>query len=84
MSEDEIVVSDCELQDISVAPLINALYVHKTFAVLDLSHNLLGNNHVVNIILHIASRNVHIPTCFLRYQIAWFLAINFSFLWNIS
>ncbi|XP_018625878.1 protein TONSOKU isoform X2 [Nicotiana tomentosiformis] len=43
VSEDEIVVSDCELQDISVAPLINALYVHKTFAVLDLSHNLLGN-----------------------------------------
>ncbi|KAK4359818.1 hypothetical protein RND71_022047 [Anisodus tanguticus] len=43
VSEDEIVVSDCELQDISVTPLINALYVHKTFSVLDLSHNLLGN-----------------------------------------
>ncbi|CAN4114152.1 unnamed protein product [Withania somnifera] len=46
VSEDEIVVSDCELQDISVAPLINALYVHKTFAVLDLSHNLLGNGTI--------------------------------------
>ncbi|MCD7454990.1 hypothetical protein HAX54_026718 [Datura stramonium] len=46
VSEDEIVVSDCELQDISVTPLINALYVHKTFAVLDLSHNLLGNGTI--------------------------------------
>ncbi|XP_075510488.1 protein TONSOKU [Primulina tabacum] len=42
-SDDVIVVSDCELQDVSVAPLINALQLHKTFAVLDLSHNLLGN-----------------------------------------
>ncbi|KAH0747368.1 hypothetical protein KY285_009025 [Solanum tuberosum] len=46
VSEDEVVVSDCELQDISVTPLINALYVHKTFAVLDLSHNLLGNGTI--------------------------------------
>ncbi|XP_055832126.1 protein TONSOKU isoform X3 [Solanum dulcamara] len=46
VSEDEVIVSDCELQDISVAPLINALYVHKTFAVLDLSHNLLGNGTI--------------------------------------
>lgn len=59
MSEDEVVVSDCELQDISVAPLINALYVHKTFAVLDLSHNLLGNNHMAKVFLHTATRKVH-------------------------
>lgn len=58
-------VSDCELQDISVAPLINALYVHKTFAVLDLSHNLLGNNHMVKIFLHTAIPKVHIPICYL-------------------
>ncbi|PON82233.1 N-terminal acetyltransferase A, auxiliary subunit [Trema orientale] len=43
VSDDEITVSDCELQDISVTPLLNALHAHKTFAVLDLSHNLLGN-----------------------------------------
>ncbi|KAL3528003.1 hypothetical protein ACH5RR_012659 [Cinchona calisaya] len=43
LSEDEIVVSDCNLQDISVAPLLNALHAHKTVAVIDLSHNLLGN-----------------------------------------
>ncbi|KZV53838.1 protein TONSOKU [Dorcoceras hygrometricum] len=42
-SDDVIIVSDCELQDVSVVPLINALQLHKTFAVLDLSHNLLGN-----------------------------------------
>ncbi|KAL7616590.1 hypothetical protein Lser_V15G04283 [Lactuca serriola] len=43
VSEDEIVVSDCELQDISAAPLLNALNSHKTIALLNLSHNLLGN-----------------------------------------
>ncbi|XP_024992039.1 protein TONSOKU [Cynara cardunculus var. scolymus] len=43
VSEDEIVVSDCELQDISAAPLLNALHLHKTVATLNLSHNLLGN-----------------------------------------
>ncbi|XP_022884500.1 protein TONSOKU [Olea europaea var. sylvestris] len=43
VSEDEVIVSDCGLQDISVAPLLNALQAHKTVAVLDLSHNLLGN-----------------------------------------
>ncbi|KAI3735773.1 hypothetical protein L6452_15286 [Arctium lappa] len=43
VSEDEIVVSDCELQDISAAPLLNALNLHKTIAALNLSHNLLGN-----------------------------------------
>ncbi|GAV62553.1 TPR_8 domain-containing protein/TPR_12 domain-containing protein [Cephalotus follicularis] len=41
--EDEVVVSDCELQDISIVPLLNALHTHKSVAVLDLSHNLLGN-----------------------------------------
>ncbi|PIN21063.1 Ran GTPase-activating protein [Handroanthus impetiginosus] len=46
VSEDEIVVSDCKLRDVSVAPLLNALQLHKTLAVLDLSHNLLGNGTV--------------------------------------
>ncbi|KAL9462342.1 hypothetical protein AB3S75_000365 [Citrus x aurantiifolia] len=41
--EDEVIVSECELQDISVTPLLNALHTHKTVALLDLSHNLLGN-----------------------------------------
>ncbi|WOG82117.1 hypothetical protein DCAR_0101279 [Daucus carota subsp. sativus] len=43
VSEDEIIVSDCGLQDMSVAPLLSALHLHKTVAVLDLSHNMLGN-----------------------------------------
>ncbi|XP_057769041.1 protein TONSOKU isoform X2 [Salvia miltiorrhiza] len=46
VSEDEILVSDCQLRDVSVAPLLNALQMHKTLAVLDLSHNLLGNGTV--------------------------------------
>ncbi|KAK4416756.1 protein TONSOKU [Sesamum alatum] len=46
VSEDEIVVSDCQLRDVSVVPLLNALQLHKTLAVLDLSHNLLGNGTV--------------------------------------
>ncbi|KAF2284389.1 hypothetical protein GH714_021374 [Hevea brasiliensis] len=41
--EDEIIASECELQDISITPLLNALNMHKTVAMLDLSHNLLGN-----------------------------------------
>ncbi|KAK3211640.1 hypothetical protein Dsin_016346 [Dipteronia sinensis] len=41
--EDEVIVSDCELQDISITPLLNALHANKTVAMLDLSHNLLGN-----------------------------------------
>ncbi|XP_017977769.1 PREDICTED: protein TONSOKU isoform X1 [Theobroma cacao] len=41
--EDDVDVSECELQDISVTPLLNALYTHKGVAMLDLSHNLLGN-----------------------------------------
>ncbi|XP_026420817.1 protein TONSOKU-like isoform X2 [Papaver somniferum] len=43
VSEDEILGSECELQDISVAPLLNALNKHKAIALLDLSHNQLGN-----------------------------------------
>lgn len=42
--EDEVIASECELQDISVTPLLNALHIHKTVAMLDLSHNLLGND----------------------------------------
>ncbi|KAK2656121.1 hypothetical protein Ddye_009173 [Dipteronia dyeriana] len=41
--EDEVIVSDCDLQDISITPLLNALHANKTVAMLDLSHNLLGN-----------------------------------------
>ncbi|KAK9073265.1 hypothetical protein SSX86_007589 [Deinandra increscens subsp. villosa] len=43
VSEDEIDVSDCEVEDISATPLLNALHAHKTIAALNLSHNLLGN-----------------------------------------
>ncbi|RVW32721.1 Protein TONSOKU [Vitis vinifera] len=43
VSEDEVMVSECDLQDISIMPLLNALHVHKTIAMLDLSHNMLGN-----------------------------------------
>jgi len=43
VSEDEIIVSDCGLQDMSIAPFLDALRSHKTIAVLDLSHNLLGS-----------------------------------------
>ncbi|XP_071722199.1 LOW QUALITY PROTEIN: protein TONSOKU [Rutidosis leptorrhynchoides] len=41
--EDEVTASNCELQDISVTPLLNALLMRKTVAMLDFSHNLLGN-----------------------------------------
>ncbi|CAA7053050.1 unnamed protein product [Microthlaspi erraticum] len=41
--EDDINVSECELQDISAAPLLSALHVHNTVAMLNLSHNMLGN-----------------------------------------
>ena len=51
VSEDEIVVSDCELQDISVAPLLDALHAHKTVAIINLSHNLLGNFYLLVISL---------------------------------
>lgn len=42
VSEDEVIVSDCGLQDLSIAPFLDALRSHKTIAVLDLSHNSLG------------------------------------------
>ena len=42
--EDEVIGSECELQDISVTPLLNALHTHKTVAVMNLSHNFLGND----------------------------------------
>jgi len=41
--EDDINVSECELQDISAAPLLCALHVHN-IAMLDLSHNMLGES----------------------------------------
>ncbi|CAN1305981.1 Protein TONSOKU [Linum perenne] len=41
--EDEVIASECGLQDISIAPLLNSLQTHKTVLMLDLSHNLLGN-----------------------------------------
>ncbi|CAN1298605.1 Protein TONSOKU [Linum perenne] len=41
--EDEVIASDCRLQDVSVAPLLNALQTHRTVSMLDLSHNFLGN-----------------------------------------
>ncbi|KAL2926989.1 Protein TONSOKU [Bienertia sinuspersici] len=43
LSEDEVIVSDCEVQDMSVVPLLEALSAHKTISMLDLSHNMLGN-----------------------------------------
>ncbi|XP_078447079.1 tetratricopeptide repeat (TPR)-containing protein isoform X2 [Wolffia australiana] len=44
VSEDEVMVSDCGLQDVSISPLLEALQEHKSLAALDLSHNLLGNS----------------------------------------
>ncbi|XP_039033886.1 protein TONSOKU-like [Hibiscus syriacus] len=41
--EDEVNASDCGLLDISVIPLLNALHTHTGVAMLDLSHNALGN-----------------------------------------
>lgn len=35
-------VTDCELQDVSITPLLNALNAHGTIAMLNLAHNLLG------------------------------------------
>uniref|UniRef100_A0A0E0K609 Protein TONSOKU n=1 Tax=Oryza punctata TaxID=4537 RepID=A0A0E0K609_ORYPU len=46
VSEDEVIVSDCGLQDLSITPFLDALRLHKTIAVLDLSHNMLGNQTV--------------------------------------
>ncbi|KAK8618830.1 hypothetical protein V6N13_132809 [Hibiscus sabdariffa] len=41
--EDEVNVSECRLLDISIIPLLNALHAHTGVAMLDLSHNSLGN-----------------------------------------
>ncbi|XP_042971160.1 protein TONSOKU-like isoform X1 [Carya illinoinensis] len=46
VSDDEVIVSECELQDLSITPLVIALHAHKTFSMLDLSHNLLGNGTI--------------------------------------
>ncbi|KAM3244362.1 hypothetical protein ACQJBY_055975 [Aegilops geniculata] len=46
VSEDEIILSDCGLQDLSISPLLEALRSHKTIAMLDLSHNMLGNETI--------------------------------------
>ncbi|KAF8411665.1 hypothetical protein HHK36_004223 [Tetracentron sinense] len=43
VSEDEVILSECGLQDISITPLLHALHEHKTVAMLNFSHNLLGN-----------------------------------------
>ncbi|KAG9128852.1 hypothetical protein Leryth_009609 [Lithospermum erythrorhizon] len=42
VSEDEVIITDCDLHDISVAPLLAALQA-KMISVLNLSHNALGN-----------------------------------------
>lgn len=55
MSEDEIIVSDCRLQDLSATPFVNALQAHKTIAVLDISHNLLGKLIVLDIFHNLIS-----------------------------
>ncbi|KAF8085013.1 hypothetical protein N665_0685s0005 [Sinapis alba] len=55
--EDDINVSECELQDISAAPLLRALHVHNTVAMLDLSHNMLGNGTMEKLKQLFASSN---------------------------
>lgn len=42
MTDADVAVSGCGLQDFSITPLLNALDAYKEFAMLDLSHNLLG------------------------------------------
>lgn len=44
-------MSNCELGDMSIAPFVNALQEHKTFAILDISHNLLGTNILFNLFI---------------------------------
>ncbi|KAL5053290.1 hypothetical protein RYX36_033972 [Vicia faba] len=46
VSDDEIIVSDCDLQDLSITPLIDALHSQMTFSLLDISHNCLGNGTI--------------------------------------
>ncbi|CAH8321495.1 unnamed protein product [Eruca vesicaria subsp. sativa] len=55
--EDDINVSECELQDVSAAPLLRALHVHNTVAMLDLSHNMLGNGTMEKLKQLFASSN---------------------------
>ncbi|XP_020572962.1 protein TONSOKU isoform X2 [Phalaenopsis equestris] len=43
VSEDEVIVSDCALQDASILSFLHALEAHKSVALLDISHNSLGN-----------------------------------------
>lgn len=42
VSEDEVIAADCELQDMSIKPLLKALQTLKTVSMIDLSHNVLG------------------------------------------
>ncbi|KAJ1298868.1 hypothetical protein BS78_01G486600 [Paspalum vaginatum] len=58
VSEDEIIVSDCGLQDLSITPFLDALRSHKTIAVLDPSHNLLGNQTIERL-QHIFASSSH-------------------------
>jgi len=55
VSEDEVVVSDCGLQDLSIMPFLDALISHKTIAVLDLSHNILGTYFPVTQVIFVLS-----------------------------
>ncbi|XP_077242137.1 tetratricopeptide repeat (TPR)-containing protein [Tasmannia lanceolata] len=57
VSEDEVIISDCELQDMSISPFLNALQEHKTISVLDISHNLLGNGTMETLQQIFASSN---------------------------
>ncbi|GAB2254133.1 hypothetical protein Droror1_Dr00021942 [Drosera rotundifolia] len=50
VSEDEVIVSGCELQDMSIIPLIDTLLAHKTISMIDLSHNMLGNGTMEKLI----------------------------------
>ncbi|CAM8951054.1 unnamed protein product [Rhodiola kirilowii] len=43
VSEDEVIATDCDLQDMSIKPLLKALHTLKTVSMIDLSHNMLGN-----------------------------------------
>uniref|UniRef100_A0A7N0TWH9 Protein TONSOKU n=1 Tax=Kalanchoe fedtschenkoi TaxID=63787 RepID=A0A7N0TWH9_KALFE len=43
VSEDEVIAADCDLQDMSIKPLLMALHTLKTVSMIDLSHNMLGN-----------------------------------------
>ncbi|XP_068667550.1 protein TONSOKU [Aristolochia californica] len=44
VSDDQVILSDCELEDASICPFLNALLDHKRISILDISHNLLGND----------------------------------------